>query len=218
MRLAIRTVQTTMFFWLGLAATSCGTSEPPYLAYRATFDKSMAVDAERHLREVASRWELVVHEHSKSVTGGVDKFTTFMFHDDRSYERRRWMVVASSYDLGTGDDPGRSRMFLHFYDNGDMPIEALDRLAFEIKHTMQDRFGLEFCRVNPPRSVCDEEYRQLEEAREARLRAKGWRLPSRSVHGNGGGFDELSFPEPKKRIPIERISGVNPGAMTTADG
>ena len=34
-------------------------------------------------------------------------------------------------------------------DNGDMPIEALDRLAFEIKHTMQDRFGLEFCRVNP---------------------------------------------------------------------
>ena len=184
MRLGIRTFRSTLLFWLTLAA-SCGGSEPPYLAYRTTFDKAMAVDVERHLREVASRWELVVHEHSRSVTGGIDKFNIFMFHDDRSFERRRWTVLASSYDCGSGDVPPRSRMFLHFYDNGDMPIETLDRLAFEIKHTMQGRFGLEFCRINPVGSACDGEYRQIEEAREARLGAKEWRLPSRSAHGNG---------------------------------
>lgn len=179
MRLAIWTVRAMLLLWLGLAS-SCGSSEPPYLAYRATFDRSMAVDAERYLREVASRWELVVHEHGKSVTGGVGKFNMFMFHDDRSLAQQRWTVVASSYDLSSGDVPPRSRMFLHFYDNGDMPIEALDRLAFEIKHTMQERFGLQFCRVNPARSVCDQEYRQLEEAREARLRGRGWRSPGTS--------------------------------------
>ena len=180
-------------------AASCGTSEAPYLAYRATFDKSIAVDAERHLREVASRWELVLHEQSKSVTGGDDKFTTFLFHDDRSYEQRRWTVVASSYDLGTGE-VAQSRMFLHFYDSGDMPIDDLDRLAFEIKHTMQDRFGLEFCRVNPARSVCDAEYRQLEEVREAGLRTKGWQLPSHGAQGNGEGLDEPSVAEPEERM------------------
>ena len=137
--------------------------------------RSMAVDAERFLREVASRWELVVHEHAKSVTGGVGELNMSMFHDDRSFARRRWTVVASSYDLGSGDDPSRSRMSLHFYYNGDMPIEALDRLAFEIKHKMHERFRLEFCRLNPARSEFDEEYRRLEEAREARLGARGWR-------------------------------------------
>lgn len=184
MRLHTRTFRTTLLLWLGLATTACGSSQPPYLAYRAAFDKSMAVDAERHLREVASRWELVVHEQSKSVTG-VDMFVTFMFYDDRSYERARATVLASTTDLGTDDDPNRSVLSLHVYDNGDMSIEALDRLAFEIKHTMQERFGLEFCRLNPASSVCDEEYRLLEEAREARLRAKGWRLPSRGVPGTG---------------------------------
>ena len=174
-RLAKRTVRTTLLAWLCVASSSCGTSEPPYLAYRAEFDKSMAAEAERHLREVASRWELVVHEQSKSAISGADVFVTFMFHDDRSYKRRRWFVFARNHDFGTDDDPNRSLLGLHFYDNGDMPIDELDRLAFEIKHTMQDRFGLDFCRVNPVRSLCDEEYRQLEEAREARLMAKGWR-------------------------------------------
>lgn len=173
MRFAIRTVRTALLC-LGLASASCGTNDPPYLAYQAAFDKSMAFDAERDLRQVASRWDLVVHEQSKSVTGGEDVFATFMFLDDRSYERRNWVVFARNHDLGTDDHPKRSLLSLHFYDNGDMPIEALDRLAFEIKHTMEDRFGLEFCRVNPARSVCDEEYRQIEEAREARLRARGW--------------------------------------------
>ena len=77
-------------------------------------------------------------------------------------------------------------------DNGDMPIEALDRLAFEIKHTMQDRFGLEFCRVNPARSVCDREYKQLEEAREARLQARDERS---AVNSQTADTHERSIPK-----------------------
>ena len=189
MRLAIRTFRTTvLLFWLGLAAMACNSSQPPYLAYRAAFDKSMAGDAERHLREVASRWDLVVHEKSKSALNGLDVFATFMFYDERSSERRTWVVFVRNHDLGIDDEPDRSLLSLRFYDNGDMPIEALDRLAFEVKHTMQGRFGLEFCRINPVGSVCDEEYRQLEEAREAKLRAKGWQLPPRGLPGNGDGL------------------------------
>ena len=170
-------VQTTMVVLLALVATSCGTSEPPYLAYRAEFDKSMASDAERHLREIASRWDLVLHEQSKSVTGSADVFVTFMFYDDRSYRQSRWTVYAGNHDFGTDDDPDRSVIALHFYDKGDLPIDSLDRLAFEIKRTMEDEFGLRFCRLNPARSICDEQYRKLEEAREARLRVRGWRSP-----------------------------------------
>ena len=175
MRFAIRTVRKTMLLWLALAAASCGTHESPYVAYRAEFDKSMAVDVERHLREVASRWDLVVHEQSKWVTRSDDVFVTFMYWDDRSYERDRWTVIARNHDLGTDDDPDRSLISLAFLDRGDMPVEALDRLNFEIKHALQDQFGLEFCRLNPAKSVCDEEYRKLEEAREARLSAKARR-------------------------------------------
>ena len=127
---------------------------------------------ERFWGEVASRWGLVVHEQSKSVTGSADVFVTFMFGDDRAYERSRWTVVAGNHDFGTDDDPDRSTISLAFFDKGDMPVEDLDRLAFEIKHALANQFGLEFCRLNPERSVCDEEYRKLEEAREARLRAK----------------------------------------------
>ena len=89
-------------------------------------------------------------------------FVTFMFRDDRSYERGRATVLAGNHDFSTEDDPNRSVLGVGFYDNGDMPIEALDRLAFEIKHTMQDRLRLEFCRVDPARSLCDEEYALLE--------------------------------------------------------
>ena len=170
-----RTVQTTLLLWLGLALASCGTSEPPYLAYRAyqtAFDKSTVAEAERHLREVGSRWDLIVHEQRRTVFDSAGVFTTFMFRDKRAYERQRWIVVAGNY-VGTDDDVNRSSLTLHFYDNGDMPVDELDRLAFEIKHTMQDRFGLEFCRVNPARSLCDEEYARLEEAREARLGGGG---------------------------------------------
>ena len=174
-RLAMGIVRTTLLASMGVAVASCGTSEPPYLAYRAEFDKSMAAEAERHLREVASRWELIVHEQDRSAFDSAGEFVTFVFYDDRSYKRRRWIVFARNHDLGTDDDPNRSSLALHFYDNGDMPIEGLDRLAFEIKHTMQDRFGMEFCRVNPARSLCDEEYARLEEVREAALTANGWR-------------------------------------------
>ena len=175
MRFAIQTVQTTLLLWLALAAASCGTHESPYVAYRAAFDQSMAADVEQYLREVASRWDLVVHEQSKSVTRSDDVFVTFMYWDDRSYERNRWTVIARNHDFGTDDKPDRSLISLAFFDKGDMPVEALDRLAFEIKHTLEDHFGLEFCRLNPARSVCDEEYRKLEEEREARLRARGRR-------------------------------------------
>lgn len=61
--------RTTLLFGMFSASASCGTSEPLYLAYRAAFHKAVSVDVERHLREVASRWELVVHEHSKSLIG-----------------------------------------------------------------------------------------------------------------------------------------------------
>ena len=165
-----------MVVLLSFAGTSCGTSEPPYLAYRAEFDKSMAPDAERHLREIASRWDLVLHEQSKSVTGGADVFVTFMFYDVRSHERSRWTVYAGNHDFGTDDDPDRSVIALHFYDIG-MPLEALDHLAFEIKHTMEYEFGLRFCRLNPATSTCDEQYRKLEQDREARLSDRGWRSP-----------------------------------------
>ena len=171
--LATRMVRTMLLAWLGFASLSCGTSEPPYLAYQTEFDKSMAAEAELHLREVASRWELIVHEQDRSAFDGAGVFVMFVFFDDRSYKRRRWIAYAGNYDLGTDDDPNRSSLTLHFYNNGDMPVDALDRLAFEIKHTMQDRLGLEFCRVNPGRSLCDEEYGRLEQAREARLRAGG---------------------------------------------
>ena len=53
-----------------------------------------------------------------------------------------------------------------------MPTEALDRLASEIKHEMEHEFGLELCLLNPATSVCDEEYRMLEEARETGLRER----------------------------------------------
>lgn len=172
MRFAIQTVQKTMWLWLALAAGSCGTHEPPYVAYRAAFDKSMAGDVEQYLREVASRWDLVVHEQSKSVTRSDDVFVTFMYWDDRSYERNRWTVIARNHDFGTDEDPDKSLISLAFFDGRGMRVEALDRLAFEIKHTLEDRFGLEFCRLNPARSVCDEEYRKLEDAREGRLRAR----------------------------------------------
>lgn len=173
MRFAIQTARTTLLLWLGFAAASCGTHESPHVAYRAAFDKSMAVDVERYLREVGAQWDLVVHEQSKSVTGSDDVFTTFMYCNDRSFERNRWTVIAGNHDFGTDDDPDRSIISLAFFDKGDMPVEALDRLAFEIKHTLEDQFGLEFCRLNPARSVCDEEYRKLEETREARLGATG---------------------------------------------
>ena len=173
-RLAIRAVRTTLLAWLGLAA-ACGTSESPYLAYRAEFDKSIADDAERHLREVASRWELVVYEQRRSAYDSTGVFVTFMFRDDRSCERGRATVLVGNHDFSTDDHPNRSVLGLDFYNNGDMPIDELDRLAFEIKHTMQDRFGLKFCRINSARSLCDEEYARLEEGREARLGAKGWR-------------------------------------------
>ena len=173
MRFAIQTVHKTMWLLLALAAASCGTHESPYVAYRAAFDKSMAGDVEQYLREVASRWDLVVHEQSKSVTRSDDVFVTFMYWDDRSYERNRWTLIVRNHDFGTDNEPDRSLISLAFFDKRGMPVEALDRLAFEIKHTLQDRFGLEFCRLNPARSVCDEEYKKLEEAREARLMAEG---------------------------------------------
>ena len=169
--------QATMVVLLSFAGTSCGTSEPPYLAYRAEFNKSMAPDAERHLREIASQWDLVLHEQSKSVTGGADVFVTFMYYDDRSYGRGRATVFARNHDLGTDDDPDRSLVSLHIYDDGHIPLDVLDHLAFEIKHTMEYEFGLRFCRLNPATSICDEQYRKLEEAREARLTARDWHSP-----------------------------------------
>ena len=175
MNYTIQTVRTTLLLWLGLTAASCGSHEPPYLAYRAAFDKSMTPEVEQYLREVAVRWDLVVHEQSKSVTGSVDVFVTFMYGDDRSYERNRWIVVARNHNFTTEDDPDRSLISLAFFDKGDMTIKALDRLAFEIKHTMEGEFGLDFCRLNPARSVCDEEYRKLDEAREAILTDRGRR-------------------------------------------
>ena len=175
MRFAIQTIRTTLLLWLGLAASSCGTDESPYVAYQAFLDNSMAADVEQYLREVGARWDLVVHEQSKSVTGGDDVFVTFMFYDDLSYKRWRWTVVAGNHGSGTGNDPNWSLISLAFSDKGDMAIDALDRLAFEIKHTMEDEFGLVFCRLNPARSVCDEEYRKLEDEREAKLRGRGRR-------------------------------------------
>ncbi len=182
MRFAIQTVQKTMWLLLALAAASCGTHESPYVAYRAAFDKSMSADVEQYLREVASRWDLVVHEQSKSVTRSDDVFVTFMYWDERTYERNRWTLIVRNHDFGTDDDPDRSLISLAFFDKRGLPVEALDRLAFEIKHTLQDQFGLEFCRLNPARSVCDEEYRKLEEAREARLRARDRTLRGEGAH------------------------------------
>ena len=169
MRFAIQPARTALLLWLALASASCGTHEPPHAAYRSSFDKSMSPAVEQYLREVATRWDMVIHEQSKSVTGADDVFVTFMYCNDRSYELDRWTVVAGNHDFGTDEDPGRSLLGLAFFDQGDMPTEALDRLASEIKYAMEDEFGVELCRLNPATSVCDEEYRMMEEAREAGL-------------------------------------------------
>ena len=166
---AIQPARTALLLWLGLAATSCGTHESPHVAYRAAFDKSMTPDVEQYLREVATRWDMVIHEQSKSVTGGDDVFTVFMYCNDRSYERNRWTVIVRNHDFGTDEDPGRSILSLTFFDKGDMSTEALDRLASEMKYAMQDEFGLDLCQLDAAKSVCDAS-RMLEEAREDRLR------------------------------------------------
>ena len=68
----------------------------------------MAAEAERHLREVGSRWDLIVHEQRRTVFDSADVFATFMFGDERSYERGRATVFARNHDLCTDDEPNRS--------------------------------------------------------------------------------------------------------------
>ena len=132
-----------------LILSSCSESIPPYLMYRADFEPSMKIEVKKHIRETASAWNLIVWESRLEAlsAGDADQFSIFLYFDEESFRQNRavlWIhnsVVSESISM-------------MFFDRDRMPVADLDALARELKQGLEQRFGLQFCSVDPAISEC----------------------------------------------------------------
>lgn len=145
-------LRRTLAAGLMLILLSCSESIPPYLMYRADFEPSMTVEVEKYVRDTASAWDLIIWESPLEAMSArdADSFSIFLYFDEESFRRNRavlWInnsLVAESVSM-------------MFFDLDRMPVADLDALASELKQGMEQRFGLQFCRVDPAISECMEE-------------------------------------------------------------
>ena len=121
--------------------------------YRADFDPSITIEVEKYIRETASTWDLIIWEYEPDAlsTGDADWFSIFLFSDEESFRRNKPVLWIHNSLVA-------ERVSLMFFDSGRMPAADLDAFARELKQGMERRFGLQFCRVNPAISECDEEH------------------------------------------------------------
>lgn len=159
-------------------ATSCDAprSVPPYLIYHADdLDASRADEAEVLTRRFANDWNLILAQWSRGELVYADDFSMIFFHDEKDLEEQSWLLWVHFLRDRDEDTYHVSLSFEHLSHHGrpvGMPAEDLDRFAWEFKNALEERFGLEFCRMNPPISLCDAEYARLETEREAAMRAR----------------------------------------------
>lgn len=164
---AVATARTLAAVGAVLLAVACDEPwrMPPYLAYTAEgFDPSRVAEADALGRRFAADWELVPHQGIHGMRLQPDTFTMWFFHDRKALEA---FEPAVWFTIQIRDDP--PRVVLVFLDEGEMPSGEFDRLVSEFTNALEERFGLEFCRLNPESFLCDGEYARLEAQRVERI-------------------------------------------------
>ena len=134
-----------------LSCGDWGQSYKPHLLYDADFSPSRIGEAEALVREIAERRSLYLFEKEDvGVHFNPDELRSLnmvLFHDEEAFERKRDIMWISSHETGLSISvPGT--------DFHGRPIDEVDLLAAEVKAGFEDALGLEFCLVDPLKSIC----------------------------------------------------------------
>ena len=130
------------------AGPGCAECVERYLMYTSQVDTATVGQTQDVISGLVAKWDMRIEAASYRHPIGRVEFDAHLFYDRRAQEERQ------SFLWITGSERFVSLIFL---ERGDMPREVLDKFAYELKHELEERLGLQFCRENRY-GVCDEEY------------------------------------------------------------
>ena len=147
-----------VFAILFVLMSSCdysGKYTEPYAIYRTNqFNNVDIPKVEEFMREIAKQWDFRIVEKSRSqmktLTGDREAFKIFLL--DKK-DKNKWVLVIGN--VGT-----HNVLTWHLYNDGVIALQDLELINQQIKVTLEKRFNLDFCEIDPVTSSCKSTQKQ----------------------------------------------------------